>query len=249
MAAKPIPEGYHSLTPYLAVEDAARAIDFYREAFDAQELLRMPWPDGKIAHAELQLGDSKLMLSDPFEQSQVQPPSARGGPTASVFMYVEDVDATFEPAQRADGEEHRQERQHGIERRRRRHAASLLSCSSPTDGLEVVRRADAPISPTTRFPMASETKGSSAVEALLKEKRKFPPPKEFVKRANVNRASVYAEAAKNPVRFWERFARELDWFKPWKKTLEWKPPYAKWFIGGQLNISRNCLEVKYRLAR
>lgn len=101
MAAKPIPEGYHSLTPYLAVEDAARAIDFYREAFGAQELLRMPGPDGKIAHAELQLGDSKLMLSDPFEQSQVQPPSARGGPTASVFMYVEDVDATFEQAQRA----------------------------------------------------------------------------------------------------------------------------------------------------
>jgi PhnB protein len=101
MAAKPIPEGYHSLTPYLAVEDAARAIDFYREAFGAQELLRMPGPDGKIAHAELQLGDSKLMLSDPFEQSQVQPPSVRGGPTASVFMYVEDVDATFEQAQRA----------------------------------------------------------------------------------------------------------------------------------------------------
>ena len=62
--------------------------------------------------------------------------------------------------------------------------------------------------------MASETKGSSAVEALLKEKRKFAPPKEFVKRANINRASIYKEAAKNPARFWERFARELDWFKP-----------------------------------
>lgn len=101
MAVNPIPEGYHTLTPYLAVEDAARAIDFYQEAFGATELLRMPAPDGKIAHAELQLGDSKLMLSDPFEQSQVQPPSTRGGPTASVFMYVEDVDSTFAQAKSA----------------------------------------------------------------------------------------------------------------------------------------------------
>jgi PhnB protein len=101
MAVKPIPEGYHSLTPYLAVEDAARAIDFYKEAFGAEETIRMPGPDGKIAHAELQLGDSKLMLSDPFPHSDVQPPSSRGGPTASVFMYVEDVNATFEQAQRA----------------------------------------------------------------------------------------------------------------------------------------------------
>lgn len=101
MAVNPIPEGYHSLTPYLAVEDAARAIAFYEEAFGAEETIRMPGPDGKIAHAELQIGDSKLMLSDPFPQSDVQPPSTRGGPTASVFMYVDDVDATFEQAQRA----------------------------------------------------------------------------------------------------------------------------------------------------
>jgi PhnB protein len=101
MTVKPIPEGYHSLTPYLAVEDAARAIDFYKDAFGAQETIRMPGPDGKIAHAELQLGDSKLMLSDPFHQSDVQPPSTRGGPTGSVFMYVEDVNAIFEQAQRA----------------------------------------------------------------------------------------------------------------------------------------------------
>ena len=101
MAVKPIPEGYHSLTPYLAVEDAAKAIDFYKEAFGAEEVLRMPGEDGKIAHAELQIGDSKLMLSDPFPQSNVRPPMERGGPTASVFMYVDDVDATFEQAQRA----------------------------------------------------------------------------------------------------------------------------------------------------
>ena len=101
MAANPIPEGYHSLQIYLAVEDAAKAIDFYKKAFGAEETLRMPGPDGKIAHAELQIGDSKLMLSDPFPHSNVRPPSERGGATASIFMYVDDVDATFEQAQRA----------------------------------------------------------------------------------------------------------------------------------------------------
>ena len=78
--------------------------------------------------------------------------------------------------------------------------------------------------------------GGTPIEALLKEKRKFPPPKEFAKRANANRASIYAQAAKDPVKFWEGFARELDWFKPWKKGLEWKVPYAKWFVGGKLNV-------------
>ena len=101
MAVKPIPEGYHTLTTYLAVRDAAKAIDFYKEAFGAREIMRMPGPDGNVAHAELEIGDSKLMLSDPFEQSSVQLPSERGGPTASIFMYVDDVDATFEQAQRA----------------------------------------------------------------------------------------------------------------------------------------------------
>jgi PhnB protein len=101
MAVKPIPEGYHSLQTYLAVEDAARAIDFYKQAFGADEILRMPGPDGKIGHAELQIGDSKLMLSDPFPQSSVRPPAERGGPTGSVFMYVDDVDATFEQAKGA----------------------------------------------------------------------------------------------------------------------------------------------------
>ena len=101
MAVNPIPEGYHSLQIYLAVEDASKAIDFYKEAFGAEETIPMPGPDGKVAHAELQIGDSKLMLSDPFPHSDVRPPSERGGPTASIFMYVDDVDATFEQAQRA----------------------------------------------------------------------------------------------------------------------------------------------------
>jgi len=101
MAVNPIPEGYHSLQIYLAVEDASKAIDFYKEAFGAEETIRMPGPDGKVAHAELQIGDSKLMLSDPFPHSDVRPPAERGGPTASIFMYIDDVDATFEQAQRA----------------------------------------------------------------------------------------------------------------------------------------------------
>jgi acetyl-CoA synthetase len=91
--------------------------------------------------------------------------------------------------------------------------------------------------------------GSTQIEALLKEKRKFPPLKEFVKRANINRPSIYAQAAKNPVRFWEGFAKELDWFKPWKKGLEWKAPYAKWFVGGKLNVSYNCLDRHIHTAR
>src|ERR1700750_684356 len=102
MAVQPIPEGYHTLQIYLAVERAARAIHFYKEAFGAEETIRMPGPDGSVAHAELQIGDSKLMLSDPFPQSSVRPPAGRGGPRASVFMYVDDADALFDQAQ-ADG--------------------------------------------------------------------------------------------------------------------------------------------------
>ena len=98
MAAKPIPEGYHSLTTYLAVENAAEAIEFYKRAFGARESLRMPGPDGSIGHAELDIGDSKLMLSDPFPQSTVHAPGEVGGTTASVFMYVDDVDAVVKQA-------------------------------------------------------------------------------------------------------------------------------------------------------
>jgi acetyl-CoA synthetase len=91
--------------------------------------------------------------------------------------------------------------------------------------------------------------GSTAIEALLKEKRTFPPPKEFAKHAHVNRASIYGEARKNPAKFWERFAKELHWFKPWKRTLQWKAPYAKWFVGGKLNVSDNCLDRHISTAR
>jgi PhnB protein len=95
---KPIPEGYHSLTPYLAVEDAAQAIEYYKKAFGAKERMRMHAPDGKIGHAELEIGDAMVMVSDPFPQSSTRPPKELGGTSASVFMYVEDVDATVKQA-------------------------------------------------------------------------------------------------------------------------------------------------------
>ena len=80
------------------------------------------------------------------------------------------------------------------------------------------------------------------IQALLKEGRKFPPPKAFVKQAQVKSAAVYTEANRDPVKFWEKQARQLRWMKPWKKALEWKLPYAKWFVGGKLNVSDNCLD-------
>jgi PhnB protein len=116
MAVKPIPEGYNTLTAYLAVEDADRAIEFYKDAFGAEELFRMPAPDGRIGHAELQIGDSKLMLSDPFPQSNVRPPSERGGATASIFMYCEDVDSAFEQAKKAGRDRRDGAREHVLGR-------------------------------------------------------------------------------------------------------------------------------------
>ncbi len=98
MAVKPIPEGYRSVTPYLAVDDAAAAIEFYKRALGATERSRMPSPDGRIAHAELEIGDSLIMLSDPFPQSQAKSPKELGGTTGGVFLYVEDVDAAFQQA-------------------------------------------------------------------------------------------------------------------------------------------------------
>jgi PhnB protein len=98
MAVKSIPEGYHTLTMYLTVEKADEAIEFYKRAFGATERVRMTAPDGSIGHAELEIGDSVIMVSDPFPQSTVRPPREVGATTASVFMYVEDVDAAFKRA-------------------------------------------------------------------------------------------------------------------------------------------------------
>src|SRR5919107_852448 len=96
---KKIPDGYHSITPYLNVKDGAKAIDFYKKAFGAKELMRMMTPDGKaLAHAELEIGDSKLMLADEFPQMNCLSPASIGGSPVGIFLYVEDVDKTFNQA-------------------------------------------------------------------------------------------------------------------------------------------------------
>ncbi len=98
MAAKPIPEGYHTVTPYLAVDDARQAIEFYKRAFGATERVVMPGPNDMVAHAELEIGDSLIMLADPFPQSSLKPPKQAGGATGATFLYVEDVDETVQQA-------------------------------------------------------------------------------------------------------------------------------------------------------
>ena len=92
------PEGYHSVTPYLTLDDAAGAIEFYKRAFGAKERMRMDAPDGKIGHAELEIGDSLVMLADAFPQSSTKSPRELGGCTGGVFLYVEDVDAVVQRA-------------------------------------------------------------------------------------------------------------------------------------------------------
>ncbi len=87
-----------------------------------------------------------------------------------------------------------------------------------------------------------QRKPDKTIEALLKEDRAFRPPKAFARQANVRDAGVYRKADRNFEKFWEGFARQLHWYKPWKKVLDWKPPKAKWFVGGKLNASVNCLD-------
>ena len=98
MTTQPIPEGYHTLTTYLTMENAAEAIDYYKDVFGAKERIRMEAPEGKIGHAELEIGDSLLMLSDAFPGATSRPPTELGGTTAGAFMYVEDVDAVVKRA-------------------------------------------------------------------------------------------------------------------------------------------------------
>ena len=98
MSVQPVPEGYHTLTAYLAVDDAAAAIDFYERALGAEERVRMAGPGDSVMHAELEIGDSLLMLSDPFPQASTKPPKELGGTTASLFVYVENVDELYKQA-------------------------------------------------------------------------------------------------------------------------------------------------------
>ena len=100
MAVQQIPQGYHSLTPSVVVDNAAKAIDFYQKAFDAKELYRLPMGD-RIAHAELQIGDSRFMLSDEFKDWDALSPKTRGGATGGMLIYVPDADAAIDKAVKA----------------------------------------------------------------------------------------------------------------------------------------------------
>src|SRR6266487_4179541 len=102
---KPIPEGYHTVTPYLIIKGAADAIDFYKRAFGAKELFRMDQPDGKIGHAEIKIGDSPIMLSDEHLEMKHASPKTLGGSPVSILLYVEDVDKVFNRAINAGAEE------------------------------------------------------------------------------------------------------------------------------------------------
>ena len=100
---QPIPAGYHAVTAYLSIKGAAQAIDFYKRAFEAKELLRMPGPDGKVGHAELMIGDSHVMLADESPDMGFLAPQTRGGTTVQLHLYVRDVDATVAKAVAAGG--------------------------------------------------------------------------------------------------------------------------------------------------
>lgn len=105
-AVKYIPDGYHTVTAYLTVDDAAKAIDFYATAFGASEVYRLPMGD-RIGHAEVTIGDTHIMLSDEFDEMNIKGPNARGGPTAAFMIYVEDADAAFAKAIKAGAKQDR----------------------------------------------------------------------------------------------------------------------------------------------
>ena len=100
-----IPRGFHALSPYLSVGDAAGAIEFYKEVFGATEALRMYHPDGKVLHAEIRIGGSTVMLVEPPDFPQMRSPKSLGGPPVHLFLYTEDADATLERAVAAGARE------------------------------------------------------------------------------------------------------------------------------------------------
>jgi PhnB protein len=105
MASKPIPDGYHSVTPYLIVKGASRAIEFYKQAFGATELMRMEGPGGTVGHAEIKIGDSPLMLADEHPEMGFRSPQTLGGAGVSLMVYVENVDEVFPRAISAGAKE------------------------------------------------------------------------------------------------------------------------------------------------
>jgi PhnB protein len=102
---KPIPEGYHSITPYLVVNDAAGAIEFYKSAFGASELMRMTAAAGRVGHAEIRIGDSRIMLADEFPEMGARSARTLGGSPVHIYLYVEDVDAVTGKALAAGAKE------------------------------------------------------------------------------------------------------------------------------------------------
>jgi PhnB protein len=98
MNIKPIPDGYNSVTPYLIVQGAAKAIEFYKNVFGASERMRLPGPDGKVAHAELQIGSSVIMVADECPERGAKSPTTIGGTPICLHLYVNDVDALFAKA-------------------------------------------------------------------------------------------------------------------------------------------------------
>lgn len=101
MPVKPIPDEYHSVTPYLIVKGAAKAIEFYQQAFGATELMRMPGPDGRVGHAEIRIGDSPVMLADEHPEMNIHAPMKSGASPVTLLLYVENVDQVFERAVKA----------------------------------------------------------------------------------------------------------------------------------------------------
>lgn len=101
MAVNYIPKGYYSATPYLICKGAARAIDFYKQAFGATELMRFPGPGGSIGHAEIKIGDSPIMLADEAPQMGYRSPVSFGGSPVSIMLYVQDVDKVVDRAVKA----------------------------------------------------------------------------------------------------------------------------------------------------
>jgi PhnB protein len=101
---KPIPDGYHTATPYLIVKGAAQAIDFYKAAFGATELFRMAGPDGRVGHAEIKIGDSPIMLADEHPEMGAVSPTTLGASTVHMLLYVDDVDTAFPRAVEAGAE-------------------------------------------------------------------------------------------------------------------------------------------------
>jgi len=101
MSVKPIPDGHHSITPFLTVRDAARAIEFYKQAFGATERGVMNGPDGKVMHAELMIGDSIIMLADEFPEFGALSPESTGGAGMGLHIYLDGVDAAFDRAVKA----------------------------------------------------------------------------------------------------------------------------------------------------